>query len=77
MGIEPTPNSQKNLANPVAAGAESGAKFVEKHPIDADLSCVVNAWQILPAAIRRAVLALVAEGRTSTSRQFAFNSNQT
>jgi hypothetical protein len=68
MGIEPTLHSQKNLSNPVAAGAESGAKFVEKHAIDADLSCVINAWPILPAAIRRAVLALVAEGHTSTSR---------
>jgi len=53
----PTTSVDNNLGKPSNASYRSAGLFdVENHP---DLALVVKAWDTLPDAIRRAILALV------------------
>lgn len=52
----------ESSSDPCAANALHGcdAKCLRASPIDAELQSVMDTWDLLPTAIRAAVLALVA-----------------
>jgi hypothetical protein len=58
-GLEPAANSPENSTNPAPGGAKSGAQASEKHVIDPALAALIDAWPMLPEAIRAGILAMV------------------
>ena len=57
-GLEHTLNSSEQHAVSEIGGAESGAVAAETSSIDPDLQAVIEAWPMLPEAIKAGILAM-------------------
>lgn len=62
-GNEQSADSLGNSHGSGQGGAQSGALYAPKAPIDPDLAAVVDAWPVLPAAIKAGILAMVRAGK--------------
>jgi hypothetical protein len=58
-GIEPLSKNVGNIAIAKPSGADSGAVGAPTIPIDPELAAVVNAWSILPEAIKLGIQAMI------------------
>ena len=65
-GIRPPAQDTGKTADSQEGGAQSGARESDSAKTAADLARIVNAWQLLPGFVRRAMVALLDAARSES-----------